>query len=326
MDREYFDLLLPKLAQLNGGLDLFYEIKSNVTKAQVKALKDAGVGHIQPGIESLSDQVLAVMRKGVKGIQNLQLLKWCMEYAVEVDWNLLWGFPGEAPAEYQKMARLIPFICHLQPPSRGTCIRLDRFSPNFTSSAELGFSNVRPYEACSDVYEGARPEAVFNLSYFFRADGVGDDRVKEYTRELSDALDEWRASRVQNGLTYLEVGDRVVIVDSRSMLRGRTTYALDALRSRVFLSCDAARSFSGICREFPDASPAQLAEILEEFREQGTMWFDGRQYLSLAVSLTTFLQSRESAGLSDAIDGVLSDETGLAGEAGRKNDAMAGAV
>ena len=44
---------------------------------------------IQPGIESLSDHVLKLMRKGTTALQNIQLLKWCREYGVQPEWNLL---------------------------------------------------------------------------------------------------------------------------------------------------------------------------------------------------------------------------------------------
>jgi ribosomal peptide maturation radical SAM protein 1 len=306
MDYKYYDLFLPKLAQLNADLNLFYEIKSNVTKPQVRALKDAGVKHIQPGIESLSDQVLKIMKKGVRASQNIQLLKWCTEFGVKLDWNFLWGFPGEDPNEYKKMALLVPLLCHLEPPARGSEIRLDRFSPNFTKSSELGFSNVRPYEAYYDIYEGVSQEAVFNLSYFFQADGVADEKIKGYTRNLSDAIEKWRASHAISSLIYLELDGRVVIVDSRSMLFGRRAYVLNALESKIFLSCDTARPASSIIREVPDASLHDVTKILDGFCEKGTMWFDGEQYLSLAVSFTTFLHSRGTVNIEEAIDNMLS--------------------
>jgi ribosomal peptide maturation radical SAM protein 1 len=304
MDHKYYDQLLPELARVGANVNLFYEIKSNVTKAQVRALKEAGVKHIQPGIESLSDQVLKIMKKGVKAIQNVQLLKWCMEYGVRVDWNVLWGFPGEQPEEYDKQALLVPLLCHLQPPARGSQIRLDRFSPNFVRSLELGFFNVRPYQAYADVYEGVPQDALFNLSYFFEADSHADGGMKEYTDKLSNAIESWRVSHAASRLVYLEREGRLVVVDSRSMLSGRNTYFLNGLEAQVFLSCDRARSASSLAKDLPGASLDRVTAILDGFCQTGTMWFDGEQYLSLAVSLTTFLQSRGLAGSETAVDNI----------------------
>lgn len=308
MDYRYFEQLLPNLAQLGGDLDLFYEIKSNVTKPQVKALKDAGVKHVQPGIESLSDEVLRIMKKGVRTAQNIQLLKWCTEFRIAVDWNLLWGFPGENPIEYRKMADLVPLLCHLQPPARGSEIRLDRFSPNFTRSDEFGFFNVRPYPAYQDIYDGLSSQAVFNLSYFFLADSSVDEReIAAYTRDLADAIQTWRARHSASFLTYIESGGRVVLVDCRSMLDRKSAQTLEVLPSNIYLLCDSARGLASICRELPESSPNDIADALTQFCEDGTMWFDGDRYLSLAVSFTTFLESRSTSAVEDAVDALLSE-------------------
>jgi hypothetical protein len=48
--------------------------------------------------------------------------------------------------------------------------------------------------------------------------------------------------------------------------------------------------------------------------ELGIIWTDGRKYLSLAVSLTTYLESRRSARLELAIDelvGTHRDASGI---------------
>jgi len=313
MDYRYYEAFLPKLAQLGTGLELFYEIKSNVTKPHVQALKDAGVEHIQPGIESLSDQVLTLMRKGVSSSQNIQVLKWCTELGIKVDWNLLWGFPGEDPAEYRRMALQIPLLCHLQPPARGSEIRLDRFSPNFVRSSELGFRNVRPYESYYDVYGTLSREAVFNLAYFFEADTEQTKHVSDYTRPLADAIDRWRACHTQSALVYLDLDGQIVIVDSRPMLFGKRVYLLDRVESRIFLLCDKARSCSAVTAELNDVGPDEVSAILQRFAERGTMWTDGTHYLSLAVSFTGFLQSRRSPDIDKAIDDMLSPATAVHG-------------
>jgi len=131
LDMHYFRDLLPQLKNLEPDLQLFYETKANLTKDQVRMLRDAHVRTIQPGIESLSTDILRIMRKGTTAIQNIQILKWCKEFCVEAQWNLLYGFPGENPADYKKTVDIISWISHLKPPANIAVIRLDRFSPNF---------------------------------------------------------------------------------------------------------------------------------------------------------------------------------------------------
>jgi hypothetical protein len=85
--------------------------------------------------------VLKLMRKGVTGLHNVQLLKWCKEFGLKTYWNLLWGFPGEPAAEYEWMATLVPRLTHLPAPNGAYGLRLDRFSPNFFDAERLGFAH-----------------------------------------------------------------------------------------------------------------------------------------------------------------------------------------
>jgi ribosomal peptide maturation radical SAM protein 1 len=84
LDLRYFQEVLPRLRDAGHNLRLFYEVKANLTRAQVRLLRAAGVGRIQPGLESLSSPILKSMRKGVTAFQNVRLLKWCAEYGVQV--------------------------------------------------------------------------------------------------------------------------------------------------------------------------------------------------------------------------------------------------
>jgi ribosomal peptide maturation radical SAM protein 1 len=76
LDLKYIDDLFPKIYDRKTEVELFYETKSNISKRQLSIMK-RGVQNIQPGIESLSDKILAIMKKGVSALQNIQLLKWC---------------------------------------------------------------------------------------------------------------------------------------------------------------------------------------------------------------------------------------------------------
>src|SRR5690606_14013248 len=100
MAMSYWKSFLPPLASQPlesslGKVELFFEIKSNLTRAHVKALADANVRYVQPGIESLSSHLLDVVDKGVSAIQNVFLLKCATEYGLFPIWNLLVRIPGE---------------------------------------------------------------------------------------------------------------------------------------------------------------------------------------------------------------------------------------
>jgi radical SAM superfamily enzyme YgiQ (UPF0313 family) len=183
LDLKYFKTLLPELAERKLNVSLFYETKSNLKKDQVRMLRDAGVRTIQPGIESFSNRVLKQMKKGVSGLQNIQLLKWCKEIGVHPTWNFLIGFPQECPDDYFEMAGLATRVCHLPRPAGVSVIRLDRFSPNFTQADQLGFTRLRPlpfYEFLYDLPEAARG----NLAYYFAYEYKVPQNVARYADPL----------------------------------------------------------------------------------------------------------------------------------------------
>ena len=189
LDMHYFTTLLPELARRGSPLGLFYEVKANLTRDQVRLLARAGVQHVQPGIESLSDSVLRLMNKGTTALQNVQLLKWCAEYGVVAEWNFLYGFPGEDPEEYAAMAGLIDAIGHLTPPSGHGPLRLDRFSPYHADPESSGMTRVRPFTPYPYLYD-ATPEELMQIAYYFEYDHA-DGRDLGYVAPALDRILAW---------------------------------------------------------------------------------------------------------------------------------------
>jgi ribosomal peptide maturation radical SAM protein 1 len=294
LDMRYFTDFLPALAASDLEVELFYETKANLKKEQVRALRDAGVTQIQPGIESFSDSVLTLMRKGVTALQNIQLLKWCTELGVRPYWNVLWGFPGEPPDDYRRMADIIPLLTHLVPPIGFGGLRLDRFSPNFFDAEQLGFTNVRPLPAYRHVYPLPAP-AVANLAYHFAFDYVTEQRVDDYIGPLLKELRAWKSLRGESALFHADVGATLVICDTRPAARSAVTVLAD-LDRLLYLQSDAiadVRRLMDMARSAGfDATEDSIAERLEPLSVDGLMLRDGRRYLALAVRLGAYKPTR----------------------------------
>src|SRR5262249_18068031 len=115
-------------------------------------MAQAGVTHMQPGLESLSSNVLRLMRKGIRAVQNVNLLRWSQYYEIRVSWNFLWGFPGETEQDYTEQAAVIPHLIHLQPPASANRIWLERFSPFFSGQDTCQFRDKAPEGSYRYVY------------------------------------------------------------------------------------------------------------------------------------------------------------------------------
>ncbi|MEK7487578.1 MAG: RiPP maturation radical SAM C-methyltransferase, partial [Planctomycetota bacterium] len=168
MPYEFHQDVLPALSEQQPKIKIFYEVKSNLKERDLDLFVTAGVKEVQPGVESLSSNILKLVGKGVSGIQNLWLLKNCLARGIYVYWNMLAGVPGETRADYEGMLQIFPFIEHLQAPEGWGFIRLDRFSPYHSYSEKYGIVNVRPTPGYARIYP---PSAdLYKIAYYFQGD------------------------------------------------------------------------------------------------------------------------------------------------------------
>jgi len=242
LDMRYFRTVLPKLANSRLGLDLFWEIKANLTHQHVRLLREAGVVSVQPGIESFSDHVLKLMRKGTTGFRNIELLKWCKEYGVKPYWNLLYGFPGETAADYEESILLMQAIWHLDPPTGYGPIRMDRFSPYYINPALFGMSNVRPMTPFTYLYPFDR-HAQNTISYYFDFDYDDGRAADAYAQEAIHLAREWREDN-HRGMLELRVdaaGSLEINDTRRERLNDPVRASLGGWKAAVFLACDRAQ-------------------------------------------------------------------------------------
>merc|ERR1711966_191930 len=165
--KTYFEDLLPQLNSQN--LSLFYETKADFSESDAVRFKESGVRFIQPGIESLSDSVLNLMKKGTTAAVNIECLRLCREYGIRPAWTILSGFPGEKEEWYEETNRLLPLLFHLCPANGIISIRYDRFSPYHDRPVDWGL-NLEPYDAYQHVYP-AYKDQYSDIAYFFKKIG-----------------------------------------------------------------------------------------------------------------------------------------------------------
>ena len=263
LDMSYFKTMLPKLASAGDRYSLFYETKANLKREQVALLADAGVRWIQPGIESLDDNVLRLIGKGNSALINLQLLKWSSEFGIHVAWNILSGIPGESDSWYAEMAKWLPAIFHLQPPSGVNRIRYDRFSPYHTRPQDFSLT-LEPSRAYAYVYPLSK-EALMRLAYSFEDSGKrehihrglqdqpGQQKLQEVVRQWNDI---WHSSRPV--LRVYDEGQRLQIVDTRPCAHQRS-WTVGALEAEVYRLCDSAHTPAALLQQLSTRRGTEVA-------------------------------------------------------------------
>jgi ribosomal peptide maturation radical SAM protein 1 len=294
MEMDYFNNLLPLLAERDLDLSIFFEVKSNLSKAQVRKLAAAGITTIQPGIESFNTEILRLMRKGVTAIQNIQLLKWCFEYGIDPQWNILCGFPGEHPDQYKYLPQIFRLLFHLRPPAGISPVIFERFSPYHFDREKFKLA-LTP----SPIYRLLFPEQMVDydmIAYYFEGRWADQQSShEEYMQPARETYSEWlKYWEERKVFFYYEKGPGFLTIhDNRPLALGAELRLrrlnLNEIQSVVYLFCDENRSFNAIQQMLNDryhGSPPTVEQtriMLDQFVERALMFREGDRYLSLAV-------------------------------------------
>jgi len=287
LDHRYFRELLPRLRDGGHDLRLFYELKANVTREQVRLLRAAGVDRIQPGLESLSTPILRLMKKGVTALQNVRLLKWAAQYGLRLFWNVIYGFPGEPPEEYARMAQLMPSLRHLQPPHLSPRV-VQRFSPYHARPREFGLEIVGPRHWYRFVYDVDAP-TLTDLAYTFEFRHLDGRDPEAYTRDFRKAVDAWRADWPDGyrSLRYRR-GPGFLVVDDRRPGLERAEYVFDDREALIYMACEDGATVPEVGASLQAAGTTDLdeddvREFLEELVELRLAFAENGRYLALAL-------------------------------------------
>lgn len=248
MPHTYFRTLLPRLAQELPQAVVFYEEKSNVNLERMSLLAQAKVQEIQFGIESLSTPLLQFMGKGVKASSNIATLRYASAFHIQVQWNLLFGFPGDQAQWYEDMLAFFPLLHHLPPPSMATPVLISRFSPYHTHPAKHGIRSLRPLPAYADVFPPQAPTEA--IAYHFFGDyPTANRQIPDLGARLHRAVIAWRRAWSRGPLARPELrlshsGKQLRVTDSRGIDGLRSEHTLNEAQSAALLTPAAWRADS----------------------------------------------------------------------------------
>ncbi len=290
LDTSAFKTFLPALAAWQGLEELFMEVRVGLNAGQMRMLKAAGVKSFQPGIESLDSEILRLMHKGTTLLQNIQLLKLCRQFDIFPTWNLLYGFPGESPKAYERMADLIPSLLHLHPPMDASPVLLVRFSPLLEQARQSGPSDVKAHAGYRSVYPFEQQE-LDSLAYFFDSKGQGGETISSYIAPLKERVHTWKCfwgQRQPPSLTYRQLSSRqLLLIDTRPGQRQQVE--LKDETALAYAACESAQSFESLVslvrghmgNEYP--GDATLRKKLDEQVANRVMIEETGWFISLAV-------------------------------------------
>jgi len=205
---------------------------------------------------------------------------------VSVDWNLLYGFPGESPEAYTQMAELVPLITHFDPPDETRLIMIGHFSPLFEKRSGYDLK-VTPSPAYAFIYpfDGQTLE---NLASYFIYDYATPQAIEEYTYNLNTVVENWQLVHPQSHLTFKDDGEHLLIHDQRPV--AVTEYhEFTGLQRNLYLACDEAQPISHLQKRVneqtqQESSVQEVEFLLQPMLDNKLMLHEGQCFLSLAIN------------------------------------------
>lgn len=307
MPTDFYTTFLPEIEKRGHDWTLFYEIKANARQEQVEALARAGVRWIQPGIESLDDRVLRLMRKGVNSVTNVQLLRLCAGADIRVTWNIIAGIPGEKPDWYADLAVRVRSLYHLPPPTGVAAFELHRFSPYFDDAESFGIRRT----GATDFFRAIFPfddDIVDDLAYRHGYELDQDTDLDEYIGPLRAAIAGWHlAASRQAALTIEEHADGSASIDDTRDPDAPRRHSLTAAEGDLYRLLATPQRDAQVVQMVNQAGSHEAADpgawgqrCLDRWHDDGLIWRSEGRSVALAVNAPRTKETGETRPLLPA--------------------------
>lgn len=262
---------IPQLIDTNNNdFHLFAEIKSNISKNDLIQLKKAGFIKLQPGIESLEDNLLKLMNKGNRAIKHIELLKNAKILGINIVWNMLYSMPFEKEEYYKQMISLLPWITHLQPPVSFNAI-IYQLNSCYTQDAEHYGLKLKPLEIYPFLgsYEGSFYTK--SIEYFYDTSNsfVYIPSFRETLNTLSCQIEHWKTvfkDGAGDRLTMYDKDGILEIFDLRTAAQ-KSFYTLQGRNREIMLALENVTCEKNLLKLLP-YTVSELETGLEELAAQ----------------------------------------------------------
>ncbi len=267
---------------------LFLETRATVSGETLLTMRRAGVTEVQIGIEGLSSNYLARIRKGTTAIQNIEVMKRCEELGIKNISNLLVGFPGTSEQEIEETLRNLDFV-FIYRPLRIVNFWLGYNSPVYYRAKELGLQHIRNHPNYRQIFV----EELFDRLELMQKDYRFDKgRQKRLWKPVIEKVRKWkefyRKTRESYPdipiLRYRDARDFLIISRVSYDSQESQSFRLRGSSRDIYKFCDKTRSFASISAKFPSFTGKELASFLDTLVDKKVMFKEGDRFLSLAVN------------------------------------------
>jgi hypothetical protein len=241
LDMRYFTTLLPRLAEERLDLSLFYEVKANLRLDQVRLLAAAGIRHVQPGLESLSDHVLGLMGKAPPRCRTSSCSSGAVSSASGPSGTSSTAFPARRPRTTRACSRWWrrSGSCNPRPPAARS--GWTGSAPTMPTPPRYGITAVRPLPPYAYLYP-FDPPTLMRTAYYFDFDYADRRDPMTYARPLLQRVQRWMDEGPTGGLWCRPGADGAVLLIRDAPAGRRESVRLDGWQAALYQACDRVHS------------------------------------------------------------------------------------
>ncbi len=286
--------LIPALSEVARefpDIELFYQMKSNITRKHAHLMRQAGIRMVQPGIESFSDHILKLMAKGASAITQIQCLKLLSEERFQIIYGILHGSFGETASDYESQRSLIPWIKHLSPPSYFVKISLDRFSPYQETPQKYGIQDLKAAGPVELIYPTSKVDhdklaRSFHFTYVNPQGVEADKALQEAIECLRMEVKAWQDNYVPDSLVYFRTSSQSIHVRDRRSGEEQWT-VLSEVEQKIFLRCEEACLYNNLINDSDCFNEDDVKEALEGLMQRRFLLSHEKWLLTLPLRRTS---------------------------------------
>lgn len=274
------------LSQQGRDLEFFSEIRAQTSPQSLAIFYKGGMRTAQVGIEALSSSLLQKMQKGTSCMENITIMKQCSRLGLNLEGNLIVGFPGSSPEEVAETLRNLDYVLPYHPLQAATFF-LGYGAPIHSRPGDFSIGAVTTHKKARKIFPDQYLPSLQLLICGYRGD---KGRQKELWGPVSEKIKVWqqfhnsRKHGSPHPLHYRDGGNFLII---RQELPGRSPFMhrLRGLSRKLYLYCETPTDFATLLRDFPKVRRAALANFVAEMCTKNLMFQEDNRVLSLAVSL-----------------------------------------
>ena len=265
-------------------LDFLQKSEANSPKNRSKIWQQAKLCTVQVGIEALSATLLSKMNKGTRVIDNIAIMKYCMEFNIALEANIIIDFPGSTAKEIEETLDNLDYVMPYHPLTSASFF-LGTGSPMWKSPHMYAIKAKTVRQELTQLFPSDIASTLDFLIQGYRGDRT---RQKKKWSPVAKKITRWQSfhkNRKETSPPLLQRdGGSFLIIRQEKIDTTIHLHRLYGTSRKIYLFCSTPQSLQAICSAFPDISEKSLLNFFDDLSKKQLLFQENNTFLALAIS------------------------------------------